>query len=78
MTNEHGYCPKCNLNLDGEKIWDYFNRIKASDEDTDKTAALYGATRERGRFSLALGIYSIDQDRNVAFQCPKCNHQWNV
>lgn len=78
MENQHGYCPRCNLNLDGEKIWNYFNRIKASEEDADKAAALYGATREKGCFNRAFGIYSIDRDRTVAFQCPECNHQWDV
>ena len=76
MENEHGYCPKCNLNLDGENIWDYFNKIKASEEDADKAAALYGATREKGCFGKEIGIYSYDEDRTVAYRCPECNHEW--
>lgn len=78
MENEHGYCPRCHLDLDGERIWESFNKIKASEEDADRAAALYGATRERGKFSRAIGIYSMDRDRTVAFRCPECNHEWEV
>lgn len=28
MSNEHGYCPSCNANLDGESIWGtFYNRF---------------------------------------------------
>lgn len=76
MANQHGYCPKCNLNLDGERIWDYFYNQKGSEQEADRNAEMFGATRERGCFGKAIGIYSIDRDMTVAWRCPECNHEW--
>ena len=27
-------------------------------------------------FSRAIGIYSIQTDRTVAYKCPDCDHEW--
>lgn len=33
-----------------------------------------GAKKET--FSRAIGIYSIQTDRTVAYKCPDCDHEW--
>lgn len=76
MKNEHGYCPNCKLNLDGEPIWEFFYKQKGSEAEADRIAAMYGATREKGCFGKVIGIYSMVKDKTVAYRCPECNHEW--
>lgn len=75
--NEHGYCPKCGCDLDGGSIWKYFFEQSGSEDDADRTSAMYGATRERGQWGREIGIYDLNTDRTIAWQCPDCGHQWD-
>lgn len=75
--NEHGYCPNCNLNLDGGSIWDHFFQESGSEVEADRIAAMYGATREKGQWGRNIGIYDMDRDMTVAWRCPECNHEWS-
>jgi hypothetical protein len=70
------HCPKCGVSLDGGSIWEYFYDLTGSEEEADRSASMYGATREKGRWGRAIGIYNFEQDRTVAFRCPDCNHEW--
>jgi hypothetical protein len=74
--NEHGYCPNCNANLDGGSIWQHFYEKYGTERQADETAALYGATKEKGAWGRAIAIYDRDKDRTVAWVCPDCKHQW--
>lgn len=74
--NEHGYCPNCNMNLDGDLIWDIFMEQYHDEAKADEAAADYGATRNKGRWGRAISLYSLDADRTVAWMCPECKHQW--
>lgn len=47
--NEHGYCPNCNLDLDGGLIWDFFYKDTGVAALADKYAEMYGATRTTGK-----------------------------
>jgi len=42
----------------------------------DKYAAAYGATRTKGRWGRAIGIYDLEKDRTVRWRCPDCEHEW--
>jgi len=100
MSNNHGNCPHCDYDLNGDKIWDHFynqfqvdgywldeagnyirpNRILTPEQAeiaADKTAASYGATRTEGRFGKVIGIYDMEKDRTVAWQCPRCDGRWD-
>lgn len=52
----------------------------ASEEEAlkraDRYAAAYGATRTTGQWGRQIGIYDMEKDRTVAWQCPDCGHQW--
>lgn len=74
--SEHGHCPNCNVDLNGGSIWEHFFKEKGSEEEADRSAAMYGATREKGQWGRAIGIYDMDTDRTVSWKCPDCNHTW--
>jgi len=74
--NEHGYCPNCNLDLDGGLIWEFFYKDCGVAVRADEIAAMYGATRTTGRWGLATGQYDMKLDRTVGQTCPQCNHYW--
>lgn len=75
--NEHGHCPNCGVSLDGGSIWQHFRDKEGSDEEADRIASMYGATREKGNWGRAIGIYDIFKDRTVRWKCPDCDHEWN-
>jgi hypothetical protein len=75
-SNEHGYCPACGADLDGGSIWEHFYAKTGSEAEADKTAKSYGATRTSGNWGRALGIYNMDLDRTVGWECPDCTHYW--
>jgi hypothetical protein len=74
--NEHGYCPNCNLDLDGSLVWDHFYKQYNDEVVADKYAKLYGATRTTGRWSRAIGYSSMELDRTTGWSCPDCDHFW--
>jgi hypothetical protein len=74
--NEHGYCPNCNLDLDGGLIWDHFYKDTGVAKLADKYAEMYGATRTTGKWGLATGHYDQTKDRTTGWTCPQCNHFW--
>ena len=76
--NEHGYCPNCNLDLDGGLIWEFFYKDTGVAALADERAEMYGATRTTGRWGLATGHYSMELDRTVGQTCPECNHYWTT
>ena len=54
-------------------------RILTPDEArrvADEVSESYGATREKGRWGRAIGIYDMEKDRTVRWKCPDCNHEW--
>jgi hypothetical protein len=76
MKNEHGYCPNCNADLDGDSIWEHFFKETGDEREATKIADMYGATREKGKFGRQIGLYDRDKDRTVAWKCPDCEHVW--
>ena len=74
--NEHGYCPNCNLDLDGGLIWDHFYKEHGSEAQADEYAEAYGATRTTGKWGRAIGYYDQVKDRTTGWLCPDCNHFW--
>jgi hypothetical protein len=76
MKNEHGYCPHCGTDLDGEGIWQHFYEKLGTERQADETAELYGATREKGKFGRVIGIYDMEKDRTVRWKCPDCDGEW--
>lgn len=75
--SEHGQCPNCGTNFDGDLIFEHF--LKEYDGDRDKalaTAEMYGATETKGRWGKKIGLYDRDKDRTVAWLCQDCGHQW--
>ena len=76
MTNEHGYCPNCNADLDGDSIWETFFQLTGNEEEADRKAEMYGANREKGRWGRTIALYDRDKDRTVGWKCPDCEHVW--
>jgi hypothetical protein len=75
--NEHGYCPRCNADFDGDMIFDTFMRKYLNREKALETAEMYGATETKGRWGKKINIYDRDKDGTVAYQCHECKHQWD-
>lgn len=75
--NQHGFCPKCNVDFDGELIFETFLRHFGDRQQALETAEAYGATETKGRWGKKIGIYDRGRDRTVAWQCHECNHQWD-
>jgi len=73
---EHGYCPKCGVDLDGGSIWEHFFKETGSEKEADRIAEMYGADRTHGQWGRKIGIYDMERDRAVAWQCPDCGHEW--
>jgi hypothetical protein len=78
MSNEHGYCPSCKVDLDGGSIWETGLELHGSEERADSYAAAYGATRTKGKWGREIGLYDLFKDRTVRYQCPDCGHEWSL
>jgi hypothetical protein len=76
MNNEHGYCPNCGINFDGDLIWDTGMEMYGNAEKADEYAKAYGATRTTGRWGKKIGIYSMEEDRTTGWKCVECKHEW--
>jgi hypothetical protein len=74
--SEHGFCPNCHVDLDGGSIWDHFFKETRDPEEADRIAELYGATRTKGQWGRAIGLYPNEEDRTVKWRCPDCGHEW--
>lgn len=74
--NKHGGCPHCGVDLNGGSIWQTFFEKYGSEVEADRISAMYGATREKGQWSRAIAVYSLETDKTVAWQCPDCSHEW--
>jgi hypothetical protein len=74
--NEHGHCPNCNVDLNGGSIWDHFYKKTGDEKEADRSAEMYGATREHGQWGREIGIYDMERDITAAWRCPDCQHEW--
>jgi len=74
--NENGYCPNCGVDLDGGSIWEHFYKETGSETKATEIAAQYGATKEKGQWGRQVGIYDLDADRTIQWECPDCKHIW--
>lgn len=74
---ERDTCPNCNKSLLGGLIYDTMLVQREGDEKlAEADAAMYGATKTEGRWRRDIGIYDLEKDRTVAFQCPYCHTRW--
>lgn len=76
MSANPSECPSCEANLVGGSIWELFFQQTHSEEEADRIAAMYGATRTEGRWGRAIGLYDMERDRTVAWRCPDCGYEW--
>lgn len=74
--NEHGYCPNCNIDLDGGLIYETFLEKYQDEEKALDAAEAYGATKTTGKWGKRIGIYSMEEDRTTHWKCPECGHEW--
>ena len=74
--NDHGKCPYCGADLNGGSIWDYFFKQTGSEEEADRISEGYGASKGNGQWGRQIGIYDMDKDRTVRWQCPDCKGEW--
>lgn len=58
------HCPNCNADLRGGKI-----------PQELLESGCYGP--DATHFYRTIGVYSIEQDRTVAWQCPDCGYEWD-
>ena len=76
MESEHPPCPACHADMNGGLIWQTFKDKGETDEECDRIALMYGATRTSGQWGRAIALYDREEDRTVAHRCPDCNHEW--
>ncbi len=69
-------CPKCNSNLEGGLIFDTFMEQYGDEQKALEAADAYGATKTEGKWGRKIGLYSLAEDRTVAWRCPDCGHEW--
>lgn len=74
--NEHGFCPNCGMDFDGDLIWDTFYKQTQSEDQATEKAALFGATRTQGRWGHQIGITDLHNDWITQWKCPECDHVW--
>lgn len=75
-TDNHGNCPSCGVSFNGGSIWETGLKMHGTEEAADEYAAAYGATRTTGQWGRQIGIYDMEKDRTVQYQCPDCGHTW--
>jgi hypothetical protein len=78
--NQHGHCPDCNANLDGELVIAYPLNQGKTLEEAIEYASNYAGYTENGlnsRFGRQIGIYDINRDRTTKWKCPDCGHEWS-
>lgn len=76
--DDHGSCVHCGFDLNGERIWDYFFKREGSEEEATRSAAMYGATKDFGRFGKEIYVksYSLNWDKLPSFYaCPSCGEK---
>jgi predicted RNA-binding Zn-ribbon protein involved in translation (DUF1610 family) len=49
---------------------------EAAEIRADEVAESYGASRTKGRWGKAIGIYDMERDRTMAWKCPHCEYEW--
>ena len=76
-TNDHGKCPCCGVDLNGGSIWQTFYEKTGSEEEADRISEMYGATRDLGQWGRQIGIYDMDKDATVYWECPDCGCNWD-
>jgi len=86
--DDHGRCPHCDADLNGGSIWQTFydqamkglkGRVPTEEEAAtlaDESAEMYGATRTSGQWGRKIGIYDMEKDCTVEWQCPDCDGRW--
>lgn len=78
VENEHGFCPKCGVDFDGDLVYNHFLKEEnGNHERALEIVEMYGATQFKGRWSHKIGLYSMEKDRTVAWKCHKCDHTWS-
>lgn len=74
--NEHGFCPSCGADFDGEPIWRALVDAYGSEYKADTYSASFGADREHGKFCLAVAEIDRWEDKVVSYRCPACGQSW--
>ena len=85
MIEDRGRCPHCNVDLNGGLIWTTFYDKAVEDGCTmaeavdiaNETAAMYGASQDKGMWGRQIGIYDLERDRTVRWKCPDCDGEWD-
>lgn len=70
------HCPKCKSNLEGELVYKTFLDMYGDEKKALHSAEMYGATKTEGHWGRQIGIYDMEKDRTVAYQCPDCQYEW--
>ena len=69
-------CTNCGELLEGGLIYDHFLEKYGDEKKALETAKLYGATKTKGRWGLAIGMYDMELDRTTHYVCPFCDFKW--
>ena len=74
---DHGHCPGCKADMNGELIWQTMLEQSNGDEaEADRKAEMYGASRTSGRWGKKIALYDADRDRTTHYHCPYCQFIW--
>ena len=79
-VNDHGNCPHCGYDLNGDYIYDTF--LKMYNGDVDKAlevSSQYGASKGKGRWGKAVYMTSYSDGytkKEKYWQCPECEGVW--
>ena len=74
---DHGHCPACKADMTGELIWQtMLEQSGGNEEEADRKAEMFNATRTEGHWGRKIGMYDSDADRTVKYMCPDCWFIW--
>lgn len=75
--SEHGSCPACKADMAGGLIWQtMLEQAEGNEEEADRKAEMYGATRTTGHWGRKIGLYDMGADRTMKYMCPDCRFVW--
>lgn len=78
-TNIHGYCPNCGVCLDGGLVLDSYLLTSNPSAAVEYCGfhAGYGEYGLANRWGRQIGIYSLEKDMTLEYECPDCSYRWD-
>ena len=79
MTNIHGYCPSCKVDLDGDLLLDTFTEMYQDKDRAIESCKYYSGYEEYllgNKWNRAISI--SNWDAHLSYVCPDCNIEFST